>query len=93
MLENLKYTITGIPVIDNIFTIVIKIIFIVILIMVAMRCMKHYHEGQTGQMIIAGVTGVILMAAIIGFSNIADAANSLSNAFDFSASTSGSKSK
>ncbi|MFD2328843.1 hypothetical protein ACFSR7_06225 [Cohnella sp. GCM10020058] len=83
MWENLKYQITGIAVVDNIFTLLVKIICMVFLIIMAVRCIKNYNDGQTGQMIISGISGLLLLAMIIGFSNIANAAKGISEAFNF----------
>lgn len=82
--SKMAYAITGIPVVDGVFTIVVKIMFMILLFMMLKRCIGHYSRGEEGKMFIAWGVGILLLAAVLGFENIANAAKSAADIFDFS---------
>lgn len=71
------YSITGIPLVDSIFTLVIKFLFIYFIIIMIGKLIDNYKKGNTAQFIVNFVVGILILIAIIGPDIIAGWANQL----------------
>lgn len=89
MLSNMTYNITGVEIIDNIFTIVVKCMLAYFLVVAIGRSIKLFRDGNYPQLFIAGFASLIILAFIIGINNVVTIGKSFINLFPNSSGGSG----
>ncbi|RUT39497.1 hypothetical protein EJP82_26055 [Paenibacillus anaericanus] len=61
-----EYAITGIPLLDSIFTLVIKLLFAYFLVIMLGKLIDNYKKGNTAQFFVNFIVGIALLLLIIG---------------------------
>lgn len=80
------FAFTGIPVVDAILNIVLKVIFGILAVYVAINALKFYRNGSYGQLGVSVAIGLLLLGGMLGFSNVVLAAQNLQDLFKNAAS-------
>lgn len=69
---SITYNLTGITVLDGIFTLIIKGLLAWMLIIAVVKAVKLYGEGNYPQLVMSVGIGLVLIAFIIGINNVVD---------------------
>jgi len=72
-----NYAITGITLLDTIFTLVVKCLFIYFIVIMLGKLIENYKKGNTAQFIVNLLVGIVLLILIIGPDIIAGWASEL----------------
>ena len=73
------YNITGIPVVDTIASVVLKLLAVIGFIFMVTRCLNTYRKGDYPGLFTAAGAGIVLLAFVFGFNNIAYIADQMSD--------------
>ncbi|MGP3788230.1 hypothetical protein [Paenibacillus sp. 1A_MP2] len=83
------FNITGIPTVDFVFNLILKLIFMILIVIMMIRAVSDYKKGAIAQVMVTVIVGLVLAAGIFGFSNTVNLVNGLTDVFK-SAPTGGS---
>ncbi|OAB28404.1 hypothetical protein [Paenibacillus macquariensis] len=66
-----SYAITGIPLVDAIFTLIIKCMAAYFIIIMISKCIENYRKGNMAQFFVNVVVGILLLVMIVGIDTVA----------------------
>ena len=65
-----SYAITGIPLLDAIFTLIIKCLAGYFIIIMITKCIENYRKGNMAQFFVNIVVGILLLVMIVGIDTV-----------------------
>ncbi|MFD0591069.1 hypothetical protein ACFQZE_24025 [Paenibacillus sp. GCM10027627] len=65
-----NYQLFGVPILDTIFTVLIKFAAAWLMILIVKNIIKYYQEGNYPQLAISAIVGALVLGVIIGLNNV-----------------------